>query len=44
MLQRIVEAVVADAADDCWTISGEIMEFRNQNRLLIDTAQRVNRN
>lgn len=44
MLQRIVEAVVADPTDDCWTISGEIMEFRNQNRLLIDTAQRTNQN
>lgn len=44
MLQRIVEAVVANPADDCWTISGEIMEFRNQNRLLINTAQRTNRN
>ncbi|MCP4885760.1 MAG: hypothetical protein GY904_04000 [Planctomycetaceae bacterium] len=44
MLQRIVEAVGADPADDCWTISGSIMEFRNQNRLLVDTAQRTNRN
>ncbi len=44
MLQRIVEAVVADAADDCWTISGTITEFRNQNRLLIKTAERSNQN
>lgn len=42
MLQRIVEAVVADAADNRWTISGEITEFRNQNRLRIHTAQRTN--
>ena len=42
MLQRIVEAVVADSQDDRWTISGEITEFRNQNRLRIHTAQRTN--
>jgi hypothetical protein len=42
MLQRIVEAVIADPADDQWTISGEITEFRNQNRLRIQTAQRTN--
>lgn len=44
MLQRIVEAVIEDSADDRWTISGEISEFRNQNRLLIHTAQRTNDN
>ncbi len=42
MLQRIVESVLADSADDSWTISGEITEFRNQNRLRIHTAQRTN--
>lgn len=44
MLQRIVEAVIEDPADDRWTVSGEITEFRNQNRLLIHTAQRTNDN
>ncbi|MEM8671484.1 MAG: hypothetical protein AAGG48_28450 [Planctomycetota bacterium] len=43
MLQRIVESVLKDPADDRWTISGEITEFRNQNRLRIQTAQRTNR-
>jgi hypothetical protein len=40
MLQRIVEAIREDAADDRWTISGEVSEFFEQNRLIIRTAQR----
>lgn len=42
MLQRIVEAIRIDAADDRWTISGEVTEFFDQNRLIIRTAQRAN--
>lgn len=42
MLQRIVEAIRADASDDRWTVSGEVTEFFHENRLLIRTAQRAN--
>ena len=42
MLQRIVEAIRADTSDDRWTISGEVTEYFNENRLLIRTAQRAN--
>jgi hypothetical protein len=42
MLQRIVEAIRADASDDQWTVSGEVTEFFKENRLLIHTAQRAN--
>jgi hypothetical protein len=42
MLQRVVEAVRLDASDDRWTVSGEITEFFDENRLLIRTAQRAN--
>ena len=42
MLQRIVEAVRENASDDRWEISGEILEFFDQNRLLIRTVQRAN--
>ncbi len=44
MLQRIVEATRADANDDRWEVSGEILEFFEQNRLLIRTIQRANAN
>lgn len=44
MLQRIVEATRADANDDRWEISGEILEFFDQNRLLIRTIQRAGSN
>ena len=40
MLQRIVEAIREDAADDRWTLSGQVSEFFDQNRLIIRTAQR----
>ena len=39
MLQRIVEAMRDNAIDDRWEISGEILEFFDQNRLLIRTAR-----
>lgn len=42
MLQRIVEAMRDDAINDHWEISGEILEFFDQNRLLIRTVQRAN--
>lgn len=41
MLQRIAEAIRADASDDRWTVSGEVTEFFNENRMLIRTAQRA---
>jgi hypothetical protein len=44
MLQRIVEAIREDAADDRWTVSGEVSEFFDQNRLIIRTAQRAGGN
>ena len=44
MLQRIVEAIRLDASDDRWTVSGEVTEFFDQNRLIIRTAQRANVN
>ena len=40
MLQRIVEAIREDADDDRWTVSGQVSEFFDQNRLIIRTAQR----
>jgi hypothetical protein len=43
MLQRIVEAIQADATDDHWIVAGEITEFFNENQLLIRIAQRANR-
>ncbi len=42
-LQRIVEAMRADPADDRWILTGEISEFFDENRLTIRTAQRSNR-
>jgi hypothetical protein len=44
MLQRIVESIREDAADDRWTVSGEVSEFFDQNRLIIRTAQRASAN
>lgn len=44
MLQRLVEAIRDDTSDDHWTISGEVTEFFDQNRLTIRTAQRANSN
>ena len=41
MLQRIVEAIRADGADNLWNVTGEVTEFFNENRLLIRTAQRA---
>jgi hypothetical protein len=41
MLERIVEAIRADASDDRWSISGEVTEFFGENRLIIRTAQRA---
>ena len=43
MLQRIVKSIRVDPTDDHWIISGEITEFFNDNRLLIQVAQRANR-
>lgn len=43
MLQRIVESMRVDPADDRWTLGGEMLEFFDGNRLLIRTAQRSNR-
>ena len=40
VLQRMVEAIRADPGDDRWTITGEITEFFDQNRLIIRTARR----
>ena len=42
MLQRVVEAIRLDPADDRWTVSGEVTEFFDHNRLIIRTAQRAN--
>ncbi len=44
MLQRIVETMKADTTDDRWELSGEILEFFDENRLLIRTVQRANSN
>lgn len=44
MLQRIAEAIRADGSDDRWTVSGEVMEYFNENQLLIRTAQRAGSN
>jgi hypothetical protein len=42
MLQRIVTAIRADLSDDHWTVTGEIIEFFDDNQLVIRTAQRTN--
>lgn len=42
-LQRIIEAVRADPADENWIVTGQISEFFGENRLTISTAQRSNR-
>ncbi|TWT68577.1 hypothetical protein [Crateriforma conspicua] len=41
MLQRIVEAINDDVADDQWSITGQITEFREENRLILLSAQRA---
>lgn len=41
MLERIVQAIRADAADDRWSVSGEVTEFFGENRFIIRTAQRA---
>ncbi|WP_145173457.1 hypothetical protein [Rubripirellula lacrimiformis] len=41
-LQRIVEAIRDDAADEKWVLTGEISEYFGENRLTIRTAQRSN--
>ncbi len=43
-LQRIIEALRSDPADENWIISGQISEFFAENRLTVLTAQRSNRN
>ena len=42
MLQRVVEAIRADNNDDRWTLSGKVIEFFGENRMVIQTAQRSN--
>lgn len=42
MLQRIVDSIRDDAADDRWIISGVVTEFFGENRMVIKTAQRSN--
>ncbi len=42
MLQRIVEAIRADRNDNRWTITGRVTEFFEDNRLVLQTAQRAN--
>ena len=44
MLQRIVEAIRADATDDHWRVSGKVTEFFGENLLSIEIAQRANQN
>ena len=41
MLQRIVEAIRADGSDNVWSVTGEVTEFFNENRLIIHTAKRA---
>lgn len=42
-LQRIIEALRSDPADENWIVTGQISEFFGENRLTILTAQRSNR-
>ena len=42
MLQRVVDAVRNDSADDHWILSGVVTEFFGRNRMVIKTAQRSN--
>ena len=42
MLQRIVESVRSDGADNRWILSGKVTEFFGENRMEIRTAQRSN--
>ena len=41
MLQRIVEAIRIDGADDRWTVSGRLTEYFDENRLQLQTAERA---
>ena len=41
-LQRIVEAIRDDAADEKWVLTGEVSEYFGESRLTIRTAQRSN--
>ncbi len=41
MLQRIVDAIRTDGVDDRWTVSGQLTEFFDENRLLLRTAERA---
>lgn len=41
MLQQIVQAIRADAADRRWRVSGVYLEFFDENRLMILSAKRA---
>ncbi|MFG0262943.1 MAG: hypothetical protein ACF788_11180 [Novipirellula sp. JB048] len=43
VLERVVNAIRADANDDQWTITARATEFFNSNRLILLTAQRSER-
>ncbi|GAA5508531.1 hypothetical protein [Novipirellula caenicola] len=40
VLQRVVNAIRADANDSLWTITARVTEFFDENRLILLTAQR----
>jgi len=41
MLQRIVESIREDSADDHWHITGKVTEYFDENRLIILSAKRA---
>ncbi|MCC9644843.1 hypothetical protein LOC71_21415 [Rhodopirellula sp. JC740] len=41
MLDRISRAIEEDPNDDRWTITGTVTEFRDENRLVIETTVRA---
>ncbi|EGF24842.1 hypothetical protein [Rhodopirellula baltica] len=41
MLDRISRAIEEDSNDDRWTITGYVTEFRDENRLVIETTVRA---
>jgi hypothetical protein len=41
MLDRISRAIEEDSNDDRWTITGYVTEFRDENRLVIETSVRA---
>ncbi|KLU05913.1 putative signal peptide and transmembrane protein [Rhodopirellula islandica] len=41
MLDRISRAIEEDSNDDRWTITGYVTEFREENRLVIETSVRA---